>query len=65
MCTDVRTLIDSDEAEDSIHWKPDTIQGLEGLIKRSFINYRARAQTQIGKGYARPMVICTPGGGGR
>lgn len=52
---EMRTLIE--EAGDSAGWKPETVQSLEARVKRAYEEHRKEAQTQLGKGYVRPMVI--------
>jgi hypothetical protein len=52
---EMRTLIK--EVGDSAGLRPETIQTLESKVKRAYEEHRKEAQTQLGKGYVRPMVV--------
>lgn len=52
---EMRTLIE--EAGDSTGWKPETVRSLEAKVKKAYEEHRKEAQTQLGKGHVRPMVI--------
>jgi hypothetical protein len=52
---EMKTLIEAQG--DSANWKPDIIHNLEREIKKSFFEYRARAQKQVGEGHARPLIL--------
>jgi hypothetical protein len=52
---EMRTLIE--EAGDSAGWSLETIHSLEAKVKRAYEEHCKEAQTQLGKGYVRPMTI--------
>ncbi|GAQ91483.1 hypothetical protein KFL_007930060 [Klebsormidium nitens] len=60
--TDMKMALE--EAGDSSSWTADTVRDLEKQIKKSFEKYRKEAQTQLGEGNARPLVLRGAGSGG-